>query len=101
MRQWIEDVALEGAVVRLVPMTLDHVDALVGVGLDPSIWQWMPLKVRDRAGMQRFVEAALGAREAGTALPFVTTLRESGEVVGATRFMNVAPTDLRVEIGGT
>jgi RimJ/RimL family protein N-acetyltransferase len=98
---WIEDAALEGALVRLVPMAIAHVDALCDVGLDPDIWRWMPSKVRDRAGMTAFVEGCLAAREAGTALPFVTTTRDAGLVVGATRFMNMAPADLRVEIGGT
>lgn len=98
---WIEDVTLEGASVRLAPMTLDHVDALCAVGLDPAIWQWMPAKVRDRAGMAAFVESCVAARDAGTALPFVTVVRDSALVVGATRFMNMVPADLRVEIGGT
>lgn len=98
---WIEDVTLEGAFVRLVPLTIDHVDPLCAVGLDATIWRWMPSKVRDRAGMQAFVESCLAARDAGTALPFVITERETGQVVGATRFMNIAAADLRVEIGGT
>jgi len=98
---WIEDVVLEGATVRLVPLTLDHVDPLCAVGLDPGVWRWMPWQVRDRSGMQTFVDGCLAARNDGTALPFVTTLRETGQVVGATRFMNMTPADRRVEIGGT
>jgi RimJ/RimL family protein N-acetyltransferase len=98
---WIEDVVLEGATVRLLPLTLDHVDELCAVGLDPGVWRWMPSKVLDRAGMGSFVDGCLAARIDGSALPFVTTLRETGQVVGATRFLNMAPADRRVEIGGT
>ena len=98
---WIEDVVLEGHHVRLVPLTLGHSDALAAVGLDPSLWRWMPWKVTDLAGIRAFAESSLAARAAGTALPFVTTLRESGKVIGATRFMNIVEADLKVEIGGT
>jgi RimJ/RimL family protein N-acetyltransferase len=97
----IEDVVLEGATVRLVPLTLDHLDPLCAVGLDPGVWRWMPWQVRDRSGMERFVDGCLATRNDGSALPFVTTLRDTGQVVGATRFMNMAPADRRVEIGGT
>ncbi len=92
---------LEGSTVRLVPLTLGHLDALCEVGLDPAIWRWMPKHVREPADMRAFVEECLDAQQAGTALPFATTLRESGQIIGATRFMNIAPAHRRVEIGGT
>ena len=98
---WTEQVTLVGALVRLVPLTIGHVEALCAVGLDPAIWRWMPSRVRDRPGMQAFVEGSLAAQDAGTALPFATTLLANGQVVGATRFLNIVPCDLRVEIGGT
>jgi RimJ/RimL family protein N-acetyltransferase len=97
----VEPLTLEGETTRLVPLTLEHVDALCEGGLDPDIWRWMPWRIRDRAGMQALVEETLRARDAGTAVPFTTTLRETGQVVGATRFMNIAPSDRRLEIGGT
>lgn len=92
---------LQGSVVRLVPLSLGHVDALCAVGLDPAIWRWMPMRVDGPADMRAFVEESLEAQRAGTTLPFVTTLRETGQVVGATRFMNIVPAHRRVEIGGT
>jgi RimJ/RimL family protein N-acetyltransferase len=80
---------------------MDHVDALTEVGLDPAIWRWMPYRVRDRAGMQAFVEESLEGFTRGSEIPFVTTLRDTGQIVGATRFMNITLTHRRVEIGGT
>lgn len=97
----VEALTLQGTYVRLEPLTLGHVDALCDVGLDPSIWRWMPTTVREPADMRAFVEESLDAQRAGTALPFATTLRASGQIIGATRFMNIAPAHRRVEIGGT
>jgi len=97
----VEETTLQGVLVRLEPLTLGHVDALCAVGLDASIWRWMPKHVREPADMHAFVEECLEAQQAGTALPFATTLRQTGQVIGATRFMNIAPAHRRVEIGGT
>ena len=94
-------VTLEGDHVRLVPLAADHLDALCAVGLDPALWVWSPTPVRTRSDMRRYVEAALAAQTAGTALPFATVDRASGQVVGSTRFGNAAPEHRRIEIGWT
>ena len=97
----VEPVTMEGKLVRLVPLTLDHVDALCNVGLDVSLWTWTPVHISDRRGMRAFVEEALTEHRAGNALSFATTLRETGQVIGSTRFMSIVPLHRRVEIGGT
>jgi RimJ/RimL family protein N-acetyltransferase len=51
--------------------------------------------------MARYVEGALRDRDAGVAMPFVTVDRESGRVIGSTRFGNIDPANRRVEIGWT
>lgn len=96
-----ERITLSGTGVALVPLTEDHVDALAEIGLDPDIWRWMPFRVCDRAGMHAFVEESLEEWRSGNTVPFVTTLRETGQVVGTTRFLNIALAHRRVEIGGT
>jgi RimJ/RimL family protein N-acetyltransferase len=49
--------------------------------------------------MAAIVEAALGAQAAHTAVPLVTIERASDRVVGGSRYLNLAPDDLRLEIG--
>jgi len=97
----VEPVTLEGTLVRLVPLALDHVDALCHVGLEPSIWRWMPIAATNRDGMKAFVTEALDEQRDGTSLPFATTLRDTGQVVGSTRFLSIVPEHRRVEIGAT
>jgi RimJ/RimL family protein N-acetyltransferase len=92
---------LQGSLVRLVPLTLDHVDALCDVGLDASLWKWTPVQIGDCDGMRAFVEEALAEQRAGNALAFATTLPETGQVIGSTRFMSIVPAHRRVEIGGS
>ncbi len=94
-------VTLEGRVVRLEPLTLDHVDALCAVGLDPSLWALTTIRVNDADDMRRYVESALADQRAGTALPFATIERATGTVVGTTRFGSAVHEHARVEIGWT
>jgi N-acetyltransferase len=49
----------------------------------------------------RYVDRVLAEQEKGTSVGFATVLKESGQVVGSTRFMNMDPPNRRVEIGST
>ncbi len=98
---WFEPVVLEGEFVRLEPLSLDHVAGLTAAGRDPRIWTWMPADGSTASGMRAIVEAAISGRLAGTMLPFVTVDRATGRVAGSSRYLNLAPADLRLEIGWT
>ena len=87
--------------MRLVPLEAAHAAPLAYVGLDPELWRLTSSHVDDRAGMRRWVDAALRDAAAGTALPFATTLAVDGAVVGSTRLGNHAPAHRRIEIGWT
>ncbi len=85
----IEDLVLSGRTVRLEPISLHHVDALLfAATADPSLYKWTVVP-QTRPAMQAYVETALAAREAGTALAFATVRIEDGLVIGATRFFDM------------
>jgi RimJ/RimL family protein N-acetyltransferase len=92
---------LEGPNVRLEPLDLGHMDGLCEAGLDPELWRLTVSQIRTRADMQGYVEEALADQRAGIALPFATVWRETGRVIGSTRFGNASPPNRRVEIGWT
>lgn len=94
-------VILDGDHVRLIPLTLAHLDVLADIGCDPALWEWTVSQVRSRDEMSHWICDALADQAAGTALPFVTTLTADGTVVGATRFGHWVPAHCRVEIGWT
>lgn len=97
----LKPVTLEGVHVRLEPLTPLHVPDLCEIGLNPEIWRWTPICMRTPEEMQSYVEQALKARELGTALPFVTIERQSGRIVGSTRFGNIDVAHKGLEIGWT
>jgi RimJ/RimL family protein N-acetyltransferase len=97
----LEPVVLEGRVVRLEPMTLEHHAGLSAVGLDPEIWRYTLVVVQTPEEMRSYIEDALKLQRGGNSLPFVTIDRSSGRVVGSTRFGNYDPANRRIEIGWT
>ncbi|HTH51712.1 MAG TPA: GNAT family protein [Pyrinomonadaceae bacterium] len=97
----IEPVTLEGRSVRLEPMRFDHFPALCKAGLVPELWTWTNSLVQDEADMERYLRSALADQALGVALPFVTIERETGTIVGSTRFGNIDTSNRKAEIGWT
>ena len=94
-------VVLEGAHVRLEPLSAGHLDGIMAAGEDEKIWRWLPYRPRTRTEYERWLGDALDAAARGEQLPWATVDRASGEVDGSTRVYLVSPPDRRVEIGGT
>jgi RimJ/RimL family protein N-acetyltransferase len=97
----LEPITLEGSHVRLEPLSESHHEPLCAVGLDPELWKLIPIQVLDRDQMMRYIRNVLSDQEKGASIPFATVDRASGQVVGATRFMNIDAPHKRVEIGST
>jgi RimJ/RimL family protein N-acetyltransferase len=87
----MENLTLAGRHVRLEPLALDHVPALVAAA-DESRASYLYSIVPDgEAAMRAYVEAALEARAAGDQLPFATLRTSDGRVIGTTRFADLTP----------
>ncbi len=97
----IAPVTLTGRFVRLEPLTMGHAEALLALGEEAEIWRWMPAPATDHPAMTRWVQAALDAAAAKTAIPFATVSLAAGRVAGSTRLMSISAPDGRVEIGAT
>jgi RimJ/RimL family protein N-acetyltransferase len=97
----IQPITLEGQFIRLEPLSMAHHTALCEVGLDEALWRWTTNLVRTPEDMRLYIEEALAAQAAGTALPFATIERSSGRAIGSTRFGNIDHAHRRLEIGWT
>lgn len=97
----VRPVVLDGTVVRLEPLSPDHLPGLIEIGLEPELWRWTAQVVRTPEEMETYVRGALAEQEAGRALPFATIDKASGRVAGSTRFAAIESLHRRVEIGWT
>lgn len=96
-------VTLTGPTVRLEPLASAHADALWAVARDHALWRWTLSDIHSRADLDAYLQTALDAQVAGTALPFVIVASGScGEAVaGCTRLGNASAEHERIEIGWT
>jgi len=79
---------LEGAVVRLEPLGLHHVEPLARLAsAEREAFRWSVVPF-DLDTTRAYVALALTEAEKGLSVPFATVLRSSGAVVGSTRFMS-------------
>lgn len=94
-------VTLTGRYVTLVPLQLEHADELHRAALqDPKTFTYMsrsPL----REGPVEYVAQILEAQAMGEFLAFAVVNNSDGEVVGSTRYGDIAVEHRRLEIGWT
>jgi RimJ/RimL family protein N-acetyltransferase len=97
----LQPVTLEGDVVRLVPLTVEHEPALLAAAQDERIWRYTIHDPRTPALMHDYVRSALADRDRGEALPFAVHHRNAGRIIGATRYHSVSAANRGLEIGFT
>jgi N-acetyltransferase len=97
----VTPVVLEGAHVRLEPLSRGHLPGLCAIGLEQELWRWIPTPVRTTDDMAAYVELALKEQADGSSLPFAQIEKSAGRVIGSTRYMNIEKTHHRAEIGCT
>lgn len=97
---WRRAPVLRGRHVTLEPLTLAHVDALDAAAADGRLWELLFTSVPAPGETDAYVRAALDMQAAGNALAFVVR-DATGDVVGTTRYYDLAPSVPRLQIGYT
>jgi RimJ/RimL family protein N-acetyltransferase len=98
----IRPVTLSGTAVELRPLALTDAASLYTALDDEDIWRFLPLhKPASVAAVEALIGETLEAQEKGLELPFVSVHRESGEIAGTSRFLEISVADRHAEIGWT
>lgn len=101
-KQWIPyPLVLEGEQVRLIPLEVEHLEALYQAGCDPELWKLVPSDCSERATFMANYTQAIAARSQGMQYPFVIQDKKIGALIGSTRFFELYPLDKKLEIGWT
>ncbi len=85
----LEPFVLEGAGVRLEPLTAGHAAALAAAAAEERgsfDYTWVPDGLADA---ERYVQQALAGRDQGRAVPFTVRRLADQRVVGSTRFLDL------------
>ena len=95
----IEPITLEGARIRLAPLSLTHHAQLCEIGLDEKLWRSTTIRLQTPDDMFNYIQTALQNQAEGTALPFVIIEKDSDRVIGSTRYHSINQAHRRLEIG--
>jgi N-acetyltransferase len=91
---------LGGTLVTLEPLAAGHREGLWLALADPAVWRWVRVDCSaSRELFDHWFDEALAAMDARLELPFATIERETGHVIGTSRFLSLRPADRGGEIG--
>ncbi|SEL44471.1 GNAT family N-acetyltransferase [Nitrosovibrio tenuis] len=97
---WLEPIKLEGTVVTLDPLGMDHVEPLKSAVRDGEFWKLWFANVPSPDDMENYVAKAIeNAKKGHTA--YAVRLNDTNRIVGTTRFYNVDETNRRPMLGYT
>jgi N-acetyltransferase len=93
---------LEGRLVVLEPLTVEHGPGLRRAAADADVWRWMSVDAAasDEA-FAAWLDGALGHAREGTEAPFAVLAAETREPIGSTRYLTLRPEHRGLEIGWT
>src|SRR4030095_10632267 len=94
------ELKLETDKVLLRPLDLNDFDPFLALaGQDEDMWKYFSLNLAAKAHLQKWMEAAVADREAGTRRPFTIIDKSTKLIAGSSSLGNISYHDLRVEIG--
>ncbi|MEH7273898.1 GNAT family N-acetyltransferase [Neobacillus vireti] len=100
MELWNELFELSGEMVRLVPISLEHLEGLWEAAKHDKIWTYMATTIRSKDEMEKMIVSAMLNREKGIDYTF-TVVNQEDRIIGSTRYLDILPEHSSVEIGST
>ena len=92
---------LEGNRIIMRPLQYTDAEALVRAAADGELWNLTVTIVPSSTTVDSYLKKALDGRDAGSVLPFVIVLKDTGKVIGSTRFWKVDRLNRKLEIGSS
>lgn len=98
--KWIKESPIEGELVILEPITPDHIEGLTEAVKDGELWKLWYANVPTPNQMYEYVKEAIESSASGDTA-YVVRMKESGNIVGTTRYYSVDSKNKRAMIGYT
>jgi len=99
---WIQHpVILEGERVKLVPLENTHFPALLEIGKQEKIWEFISINGADQAVLLQHLRSAVLKRATNDQYPFTVIDKLQDKIIGCTLFHSIYPEHRKLEIGWT
>jgi len=96
-----EQVTLTGNNVVLMPLQTEHAERLLQAAEDGELWNMKVTVIPGPSTVVQYIATALAGRESGSVMPFGIVRRDTGQIVGSTRFWKIDRKNRKLEIGHT
>jgi RimJ/RimL family protein N-acetyltransferase len=90
-----------GKRVELLPLRAEHAPQLLQAAEDGELWNMKVTVIPGPSTVKQYIATALAGRDAGTVMPFAIVHRETGRIVGSTRFWKIDRQHRKLEVGHT
>lgn len=98
----LKPITLETSLLKLVPMTMQHLNDYCVAGNYPQVWQHMPLNRSANHDIARpWMQEAVDEMAQGLQLAFITIDKKTSKVIGSTRLFRYNEKDKAIELGHT
>lgn len=98
----LQPITLETSLIKLVPMSLQHLNDYCLAGNYPQVWQHMPVNRSQNHDIARpWMEEAINEMAQGRQLAFITIDKKTEKVIGSTRLFRYNQKDKTIELGHT
>ncbi|MBL4830233.1 MAG: GNAT family N-acetyltransferase [Aliivibrio sp.] len=88
--------------IRLVPLSIEHLEDYYQAGKNPALWRWVPVNpCSNIAQTKAWLKQVITDMEQGQQLAFMIFDINSNSFVGSTRLFNANTIDGAIEIGHT
>lgn len=92
---------LTGREVELRPLQTEHASELLTAAADGELWNMKVTVIPGPETVGQYIASALEGRASGSVMPFVIVRRDTGQIVGSTRFWKIDLANRKMEIGHT
>jgi RimJ/RimL family protein N-acetyltransferase len=99
--QATEQVVLTGDTLELLPLQAGHASRLLRAAEDGELWNMKVTVIPGPSTVEQYIATALAGRDAGSVMPFAIVCRDTGQMVGSTRFWKIDRRNRKLEIGHT
>jgi len=101
MRKWLNEIEVDGNLVHIKTLSLEHIEDLTEAVKDGELWNLWYTSAPEPENVKSYVETALTEFQNDKSLPFVIIRKIDNKIIGTTRFMNADSKNKRLEIGTT
>jgi len=98
----LKPITLETSLIRLEPMSMQHLNGFILAGNYAKVWQHMPInRCTNVEVAQPWMQEAISEMTQGLQLAYVTIDKKTDKIIGSTRLFRFNKKDKSIELGHT